>query len=96
MKFKNEQLDQLRKTIEITHSKSGQYKTILPVNNHLYSVVTKVSHMTKQMVIVDIKKQIADNKFHESSFLSLKIIWMMDIPSYRHSLLKLLKEYKSA
>lgn len=92
MRFKNNNLEQLRKTIELTHSKSGQNKTILPTDKHLYIVVTKVSHLTKQYLLEYIKKLISDNKLNKAEFEAINIAWMMNVSSYRLNLLQKVKE----
>jgi len=84
-------MNQLTRHIQLIHSKSGQYKTVLNTNETLYNVVTRVNYLTAILWIEYINK-IIKVKNHPNILPIPKINWMYMIKSYRRSLEKRLSE----
>ena len=82
----SEDKQQLTKTIQLVHSKSGHYKTTLFINPLFYQVVTRVSYLTALLWIEYINPIIKQyNTLNPDKKIELftKPNWLVMIKSYR-------------
>lgn len=89
-------MDQLTKTIQLVHSKSGHYKTVVYSSEILYNVVTRVNYLTVLLWIEYANSIIIDyNKTSEKKIETFKKPnWLIMIKSYRRDFInKLLTKH---
>lgn len=77
---------QITKTIELVHSKSGQYKTTLFTNHLFYQVVTRVNYLTALLWIEHVNSIIKVNPQLQLDLFT-KPNWLVMIKSYRNDFL---------
>ena len=78
-------MDQLTKTIQLVHSKSGQYKTVLYSSETLYNIVTKVNYLTVLLWME--YANLIITKYNKTSEKKIELFkkpnWLIMIKSYR-------------
>ncbi len=82
---------QLKRHIELVHSKVGQYKTILETSDIYYIVVTKVNFSTTKLWVEYINSIIKNNPKARVDSIT-KINWLVLLKSYRKDFQKNLIE----
>ncbi len=78
---------QLKRHIELIHSKAGQYKTILETSDIYYIVVTKVNFSTTKLWVEYINGVIKSNHKIKQEPIT-KINWLVLLKSYRRDFKK--------
>ncbi len=78
---------QLKRHIELVHSKVGQYKTILETSDIYYIVVTKVNFSTTKLWAEYINSVIKSNPKVKQEPIT-KINWLVLLKSYRRDFKK--------
>ncbi len=82
---------QLKRHIELVHSKVGQHKTILETSDIYYAVVTKVNFSTTKLWVEYINSIIKSNPKAKVDSIT-KINWLVLLKSYRRDFKKNLIE----
>jgi hypothetical protein len=88
MIHKNSKNYQLKKHIELTHSKTGHHKTIIETSDTVYLVVTKVSFSTIKLWVEHINEIIKSNPTLPKTEPITKINWLILLKGYRREFKK--------